>query len=264
MSKSIDHVAGRIIEVEDVMSVKECDMFIQHTEKHGYKQSPPSGGGHGQTSRTGARTSQFYVEENEELASTLWNTVNKFVPKNLHNIKQTPYMSSSRKGDEYSAVGVSPHMRFYKYNKGQYILKHDDYRMSRIRYDKKNEKYYKQMTFLTLLIYLNDGFQGGHTVFWSKYATPGGPSSHCRFLRDVEFQDGDINVAPRKGCALINDHVVQHEGRVVTKGTKYILRTDIIHEKEIRKEMVFEKIKKNEEYSSWSKHYEPSCLNYTE
>lgn len=154
-------------------------------------------------------------------------------------------------------------MRFYKYDKGQYILSHDDYSMSRFRHSLKDDKWYLQMTFLTLLVYLNEDFEGGNTVFWSKHATEE-ETVHCMFIRNITTTEPDIRVKAETDKALINDHVVQHAGEVVTKGTKYILRTDILHEKEVSKERVTDKFKKNQEYGIWHQHFEPSCKNYTE
>jgi predicted 2-oxoglutarate/Fe(II)-dependent dioxygenase YbiX len=60
----------------------------------------------------------------------------------------------------------------------------------------------------TLMIYLNENFEGGATGF------PG--------LRRV--------VQPRTGMALIFPHRVQHEGLPVTNGTKYALHTFVVYE----------------------------------
>ena len=120
--------------------------------------------GHGQTPRTGARTSQFYVKDNTELANMLWERVREFVPENLRSIKPVPYMNSVTQGDEFIPIGVNEHIRFYKYDPGQFILKHDDYRMSRFRYAADTDEYYEQMSFLTLIIYLNEGFQDGKYI----------------------------------------------------------------------------------------------------
>lgn len=54
------------------------------------------------------------------------------------------------------------------------------------------------------------------------------------------------------------------EGEKPTKNTKYILRTDIMHEKEVDRNKIEEKFKKGQIYGEWHKHYELSCLNYTE
>ena len=258
-----EHVEGRIITVDNVLTLEECDLLVEEAEKSGFKPSPLSGGGHGRTEREGARTSQFYVNDNCDLANELWNRVRDAVPNNLHNIKPVPYMNSITRGDEYTPIGVNEHMRYYKYDVGQYILKHDDYRMSRYRYEPETDKYYYQMTFLTLLVYLNDNFLDGKTLFWTKYATEG-TTGHCRFIRDIEFTGHDLEVKPKTGMALVNDHMVQHEGESPDKGVKYILRTDIVHEKEIEKRSVNYKFKKKQMLSEWERHYEPSCLHYSE
>jgi hypothetical protein len=48
-----EYVKDRILTVESVLSKNECKELIERTEKDGYKPSPPSGGGHGQTGRQG-------------------------------------------------------------------------------------------------------------------------------------------------------------------------------------------------------------------
>ena len=257
------HVQDRIHSIKSIFSKDECDELIKMTEKAGFNPSPPSGGGHGQTPRTGARTSQFYVKDDSVLADKIWKRLKDFIPKDLRSIKQVPYMNSVTKGDEFTPVGVNDHIRFYKYDPGQFILKHDDYRMSRFRYDKESKEYYEQMSFLTIVIYLNEDFTEGCTKFWTQYSQEG-VKSHCRFIRDIEFTDADLTITPETGKAVIHDHMVQHEGESPKKSTKYILRTDILHEKIVNESKVDEKFKKEQEYGEWHRHYEPSCLNYTE
>ena len=123
------HIPGRIHSIRKILSSQECDNLIIEAEKAGFSPSPPSGGGHGQTPRTGARTSQFYVKDDKNFANLLWDRLKDYVPKDLKNIKPVPYMNSVTQGDEFTPIGVNEHLRFYKYDPGQYILKHDDYRM---------------------------------------------------------------------------------------------------------------------------------------
>jgi hypothetical protein len=257
------HVPDRIHSIKNIFTPDECNYLIQIAENAGFNPSPPSGGGHGQTPRTGARTSQFYVKDDTEIANKIWDRLKSYVPKNLRSIKEVPYMNSVTKGDEYKPIGVNDHIRFYKYDPGQFILKHDDYRMSRFRYDKNEDQYYEQMSFLTIVIYLNEDFSDGCTKFWTKYSQEG-VKSHCRFIRDIEFTEADLTITPETGKAVIHDHMVQHEGESPRKSTKYILRTDILHEKVVSESKVDEKFKKGQVYGGWHRHYEPSCLNYTE
>jgi hypothetical protein len=58
---------------------------------------------------------------------------------------------------------------------------------------------------MIFMIYLNDDFEGGETTF-------------------PEFL-----IRPEQGMALIFNHDVYHSGREVTRGTKYVLRTDVMY-----------------------------------
>ena len=82
----IQHVPGRIHAVKNVLTNTECEKLIMNAEKSGFQPSPPSGGGHGQTPRTGARTSQFHVKDNPELANRIWERIKEYVPDNLRDI----------------------------------------------------------------------------------------------------------------------------------------------------------------------------------
>lgn len=94
------------------------------------------------------------------------------------------------------AIGLNELFRFYKYSPGQQFKTHRD--QSYIR-NSEEASYY------TFMIYLNDGFKGGETKF------------------------DNVVVAPSKGAALIFYHYLEHEGREVIEGTKYVLRTDIMY-----------------------------------
>ena len=58
---------------------------------------------------------------------------------------------------------------------------------------------------LTLVVYLNDGFEGGFT----------------------SFPELGLEVEPKAGAALMFAHGLIHDGSKVESGTKYILRTAV-------------------------------------
>ena len=73
--------------------------------------------------------------------------------------------------------------------------------------------------FVTVQIYLNDGgrdFDGGETRFVGKDRR-GAPE---------DYED----VVPRVGRLLYFDHDLLHEGRLVTRGVKYAIRTELMFE----------------------------------
>lgn len=119
----VTHAPGRILTLPGAFTTEECAALIAEAEDAGFKPSAKSGGGHGQVATTGARTSQFRVVDNQKLANLLWDRVKTAVPADLHGIKPVPYMpNQATRGDEYSAVGCNPHLRFYKYDPGQFVL----------------------------------------------------------------------------------------------------------------------------------------------
>ena len=95
-------------------------------------------------------------------------------------------------------VGVNERFRCYRYMPGQQFKAH---------YDGAFQRTARERSELTLMIYLNDGFTGGGT----------------------SFLDFDVDVAPRRGMALLFQHEVLHEGCAVESGVKYVLRSDVMY-----------------------------------
>lgn len=94
--------------------------------------------------------------------------------------------------------GIKDRMRCYRYRVGEYFAPHGD------------QSYPGgpgERSLLTLMVYLNEDFAGGQTA----------------------FLDLDQVIDPRRGRALLFQHMVLHEGRAVTAGIKYVLRTDIFY-----------------------------------
>lgn len=94
------------------------------------------------------------------------------------------------------AMGLNELFRFYKYEAGQQFKKHRD--QSFIR----NEN---EASYFTFMIYLNDNYLGGATTF------------------------DHLSIQPKQGTALLFQHDLEHEGSSVTRGIKYVLRTDIMY-----------------------------------
>lgn len=96
-------------------------------------------------------------------------------------------------------IGLNERFRFYRYESGQQFKPHFDGCFTRTN---------GQRSEFTFLIYLNDDFVGGETRF---------------------FEPELITVKPETGLALVFHHPQLHEGSVVEKGKKYVLRTDVMY-----------------------------------
>jgi len=100
--------------------------------------------------------------------------------------------------DDWEPIGFNERFRFYKYDQYQTFKWHRD-----MPY-KRSENIQSQYTFM---IYLNSDFSGGFTDF------------------------EDFKIWPETGMAAIFYHKLRHEGSVVSDGTKYVLRTDIMFQR---------------------------------
>ena len=97
---------------------------------------------------------------------------------------------------EYQAIGLNELFRFYRYDVNQQFNWH---------YDSPYQRNENEKSFYTFMIYLNDDFDGGATAFKG------------------------IEVKPKTGDGLIFSQELYHAGLPITKGRKYILRTDIMY-----------------------------------
>lgn len=95
----------------------------------------------------------------------------------------------------YKPAGLNARMRFYRYQHGARFSRHHD-----LSYESTLR------SFLTVLIYLNEGMEGGQTHF-----------------------DGGLSIEPRLGSCVMFPHELMHQGMPVLSGTKIVLRTDVMY-----------------------------------
>ncbi len=74
-----------------------------------------------------------------------------------------------------------------------------------------------EKSLLSLLIYLNDGYTGGETVFLN----------HCD--ERIKTVIDSIKVAPKVGMGLFFGNQYSYKGLPVTHGRKYLLRTFVVY-----------------------------------
>jgi len=247
-----------IFTLQNILTPEECLEVIKDATSHGWSESSPSGGGHGRTGREDPRTSQFSVIFKPDLAEKLWKKVLPHLPADLEYLGENVYFNQTTKGTEWKPHCVYDKMRIYKYQPGQNFPEHFDYKVKRSIVTKDSEVV--QQSFLSLLVYLNDDFEGGETGYW-----PNSDHVHIRFKREGEKnqKSHQIKITPVTGTAVIQDQNILHEGLTPRKGDKYLLRTDLIHQRDVhRPEKVKATMKPN--VGEWERLFETSCKNYVE
>jgi len=96
-------------------------------------------------------------------------------------------------------VGANERLRCYRYDPGQYFAPHADGAF--VRDD-------QERSFYTFMVYLNEDFEGGATTF---------------------LTEPEKIITPKTGMALFFQHPITHEGSEVTRGTKYVVRSDLMY-----------------------------------
>ena len=221
------------------------------------------GGGHGRTHREDARNNEYTVVTDGQLAEKLFRRVSPLLPQTMAWMTDNAYFTKGVGGSEWSIAGCVDRLRFYKYLKDEEYPEHMDGSYSRtMTHNTDPTRSFKQHSFFTLLIYLNEDFQGGETNFFPD-------KQHCRFLRDIEDKQAVHVIRPQRGMALVNVHSILHEGAKVQSGVKYVLRTDILYQKSMELHPKLEKYRpKSDDHKEeitvgeWEKHFEPSCKMY--
>ncbi|XP_022968459.1 uncharacterized protein LOC111467697 [Cucurbita maxima] len=184
----------------------ESKAFIKTAESMGFVHQGSLGPSKGEAYRDNDRISV----NDPDLADTIWRSG---LDKHFADIKIRGKV----------AVGLNPNIRFYRYKVGQRFGRH---------IDESVDLGEGKRTYYTLLIYLSGGSKtktkndtnnskdpsseplvGGETVFYG--------------WRNVVVAE----VAPTEGMALLHlhgDKCLLHEARNVTKGVKYVFRSDVI------------------------------------
>jgi predicted 2-oxoglutarate/Fe(II)-dependent dioxygenase YbiX len=166
--------------IDNVLSPEECEQIIKRTEAEGFEIATINTARGAQVVAE-MRNNDRVIVDDHGLAADLWSRVREAVPAVLYGRQ---------------AVALNERFRFYRYVPGQRFSWHSDGPFRREN---------GELSQLTFMIYLNDGYKGGDTRFEK------------------------LRVRGRVGMALVFAHGLIHEGSEVTEGVKYVLRSDVMY-----------------------------------
>lgn len=169
--------------VENFLTPAECRGFIELAEKEGFNEALIRVKGGGEVMNKDVRDNDRVIWDNMMVATQLWSLVKQYMP---HDI------------DGYEPIGLNERFRFYRYKDGQQFKPHVDGSFKRDD---------KEMSKITLMIYLNEDFEGGSTTL---------------IIENEEIQ-------PKTGMLFLFEHKILHSGNPVTQGVKYVMRTDVMY-----------------------------------
>ena len=189
-----DILNGLGVLIHGCLTEAECKSIIALSERTGYQKAKEF------CHKYQDRWNDRFMTDDRELASFLWQRVKPHVPATL-----------TFRGCQWEVVDLNTRFRFCRYRgeERHYFGPHTD---GTFQVDET------QMSILTCMFYLNDAseFEGGLTNF-------------------IDFHNTDkvlYSLKPEAGLCIAfvqSDVKTYHEGTMVTKGKKYIMRTDIFY-----------------------------------
>ena len=182
--------SNRIFTIERFLTADECSSFVDAIEAIGFENQYAGDGRHIRN------RAQF---EDRKWAELIWERLKPSLPKltEIYFDDFSPDPTPRKPLETYEPIALNERFRCYKYETDEEFRRHQDF---------AHEYTDLKRTFLTVLIYLNDGYDGGETSF------------------------DEIVVNPKLGMLAMFPHELEHEGRKITSGVKYSLRTDAVYE----------------------------------
>ena len=174
--------------LRNVFTEKECSKLIELTEVRGYVIAAVNYGDK-EVIVPDYRKGHRIIIDDKEFVEELWRRIEKFLPKKFGG---------------HRLVEINERLRFLKYEKDGKFAPHSD-----AQYARPDGS---AISFFTLQMYLNEGFEGGETT-----------------LLSYRKRERKLPVVPEKGMILAFDQDLLHEGSLVTSGVKYTLRTDVMY-----------------------------------
>eukprot|EP01090_Pellita_catalonica_P005043 TRINITY_DN14888_c0_g1_i1.p1 TRINITY_DN14888_c0_g1~~TRINITY_DN14888_c0_g1_i1.p1 ORF type:complete len:197 (+),score=27.21 TRINITY_DN14888_c0_g1_i1:88-678(+) len=193
--------------VSNVLTPAECKKWIDRSEEKGYDDATHPKYQSAKIDMLERRNREnvrlVWLVEQEETEG-IYQRLLSHLPSTVHNDRWRLCEGNA---------AINNMFRFYRYNNDTRFRAHYDNSFS-----KKGKR-----SHMSLLLYLNDDFEGGETTFY-------------KWNRETEILD-DVPVKPRQGSALIFFHSGKqsplHEGSPHTAKNKkkYVIRSDIMFER---------------------------------
>jgi prolyl 4-hydroxylase len=169
--------------IDSFFTADECREQIVRTEQAGFEEAPITTAA-GFVMAKNIRNNARVMLDDFDLADRLWERLRPSIPERL---------------GYWLPIGLNERFRCYRYDVGEKFAPHFDGAFERSLHERSQ---------LTFMVYLNQDFTGGETIF-HEYDPP-------------------VVVTPATGMALLFVHRQMHEGAAVKQGRKYVLRSDVM------------------------------------
>eukprot|EP00924_Labyrinthula_sp_SR-Ha-C_P013724 augustus_masked-scaffold_5-processed-gene-11.32-mRNA-1 protein AED:0.13 eAED:0.14 QI:0/0/0/1/1/1/3/0/676 len=222
--------------IDNLLSAKECEFLVTQAEELGFTFW------HEDRSNKTFRNAETVEIQHKLLSSIIWQRLKPFLEHfttlslNISEEETPDRFQRDIKG-KWNAKGTNEHILFAKYDEGGYFSPHTD-GYDIVSFDKRS--------MYSIVLFLNETEKGGGTRFYNENQKDNLIVEDGRVKGKKEFID--FEVESKVGRCVVFFHNIMHEGIEIEKGVKYIIRSDIMYERE-------EKLLKNEKDLEAYNHY---------
>ena len=211
----------------NVLSPSECDQLIDITENTlGYTEDAPVS-----LPYSIRHMSNCNWTVDDHICNTIFHRAQPFLPQFItHSPKDKDIINTLNtstniqcSGDKmFKLLGLNNRFRFYRYSDGDYFKPHTDgsWPHSKVIDGQLVDDAYGdgRESAMTFLVLLSEDYDGGETVFYNR------------------LTNERVDVRTPKGGVLIffhgtHDLHLLHEGKLIERGFKYMIRTELIFER---------------------------------
>jgi hypothetical protein len=184
--ESVDGMPGFFSVLRGVLTADECAAIIACADEKGFEAAALRTTADGDYYNSEIRKSQRCIIDSPAFADSLWQRIEHIVP------------SVWTDGEE--AAGLNERIRILRYEPGDEFKTHADGTFTRPGLGLISK--------LTLLIYLNDNYEGGYTTY---------------------LCERDVPIVPSTGAVVLQDQNIMHYVPPLLRGVKYAVRTDVMY-----------------------------------
>lgn len=180
--------------IDNLLSEEQCNILINRFEENQAKDHVKNDG-----YDINYRNNIRLIFDDTVLAKYLFDIVSPYLSQMQITSESKEVSVDSYSYGLWNPTSINERFRLCKYDTSGHFSPH---------YDGFYEKDVNNRTYKTIMLYLNEGFDGGCTKFLEKI---------------------DPLIKPKVGRAIVFDHHIFHEGEIVKSNQKYILRSDIMY-----------------------------------
>jgi hypothetical protein len=186
---TVKEVPGYARILKEVLTPEECHRLIQIAEARGFVPASIYTDRSGKEYYSDTRKSYRCIIDSQKFVDTLFQRLQSILPQTW-------------KAGE-TIVGLNERLRILRYYPGDYFAPHSDGSYASPCGD---------ISKITILIYLNDGYEGGFTTF-----------------RTEGEHDEWVSIFPETGMTVAQDQQLLHWVPPLEFGCKYVIRTEVMY-----------------------------------